>query len=280
MTAGDGRTTVVLFFSICIVIWGNSTTETRGGSRQAKAYLDEMEVSPIPNTLFTPTPATANENASLEILRLDTRLNAEQLAAQLAKAQGTSGVVSYGARNVGVYSMSAPSVSGEHRLVNSYLEGFLPYSVDNPMVPLYALAQRKQYQLDADQYEGRAEVWQSSREAYHFARGDCEDHALLLADWLIAMGEDARVVLGRYRGGGHAWVVLFKGGREYLLEATKKSGLSRTKPYPLTTLHLDYHPEFMFNRSDFWRNEGSKYTTRYASQYWKRQSHYSTSKTL
>ena len=60
------------------------------------------------------------------------------------------------------------------------------------MTPLYTLAQRKRYQLDAKQYAGRSEVWQTSRQAFFYPRGDCEDHAIALADWLIEMGEDAR----------------------------------------------------------------------------------------
>ena len=66
------------------------------------------------------------------------------------------------------------------------------------------------------------EIWQNSRQAYLHTRGDCEDHAIILADWLIALGHDARVVLGNHRGGGHAWVVLFQDGREMILEATSK----------------------------------------------------------
>ena len=75
-------------------------------------------------------------------------------------------------------------------------------------------------------------------------------------------------------GGGHAWVVLFKDNREYLLEATRKSGVSRMKAYPLAALHPDYHPRFMFNRDYFWENQGSKYTTDYSGERWVKQSRY------
>jgi hypothetical protein len=292
MSLSDGRVTVVLFFAICGVVFGNGLV---AGNRDGRPSLTPSELDPSsrPDTqLSTQSPAqkTAQSpvwsessdhferpnyaGASLDILPLDARLEGRQLAQRLATLSGREQVIPLGTRGVGIYSMSAPSVAGDHRLVNDYLEGFQPYPVTNAMLPLYALAQRKHYQLDAQQYAGRQEVWQTSREAYAFARGDCEDHALILADWLMAMGEDARVVLGDYRGGGHAWVVLFKNGKEYLLEATKKSGLTRSKPYPLASLHRDYHPQLMFNRYDFWQNQGSKYTTRYAGSAWRKQSHY------
>ena len=288
MSLSDGRVTLVLFFAICGVVLGNGllTGNREGRPLSAPSELDSSfrTVTQVPAQIPAQSPLWNDsaddpqkpnyESASLDILPLGTRLGGRQLAQRLRVLRGREQVVPWGARSVGIYSVSAPSVAGDHRLVNDYLEGFQPYVVANPMLPLYALAQRKQYQLDAQQYAGRQEVWQTSREAYAFARGDCEDHALILADWLMAMGEDARVVLGDYRGGGHAWVVLFKNGREYLLEATKKAGLTRSKPYPLASLHRDYHPQLMFNRYDFWQNQGSKYTTRYAGSQWRKQSYY------
>lgn len=172
------------------------------------------------------------------------------------------------------YTMSASGVDGKQKLVNVYLEGYEPFPVDNVMIPLLVLSQRKSYQLDSVHYFGRQDVWQSSRQAYLYSRGDCEDHALILADWLIAMGEDARVVVGSWNGEGHAWVTLFKDGQEYLLEATKKSGLGRNKPYPLAKLHTGYVPEYMFNDRYFWVNTGTKYTPRFAEIAWEKRSRF------
>ena len=172
------------------------------------------------------------------------------------------------------YAMSASGVDGKQKLVNVYLEGYEPFPVDNVMIPLLVLSQRKSYQLDSVHYFGRQDVWQSSRQAYLYSRGDCEDHALILADWLIAMGEDARVVVGSWNGEGHAWVTLFKDGQEYLLEATKKSGLGRNKPYPLAKLHTGYVPEYMFNDRYFWVNTGTKYTPRFAEIVWEKRSRF------
>lgn len=173
-----------------------------------------------------------------------------------------------------IYTMSASGVDGKQKLVNVYLEGYEPFPADNVMIPLLVLSQRKSYLLDSVHYFGRQDVWQSSRQAYLYSRGDCEDHALILADWLIAMGEDARVVVGTWDGEGHAWVSLMKDGQEYLLEATKKSGLGRNKPYPLASLHTNYVPEYMFNDRYFWVNTGTKYTPRYAEIAWEKRSRF------
>ncbi|MFY0676060.1 MAG: hypothetical protein JXR18_02130 [Neptuniibacter sp.] len=196
--------------------------------------------------------------------------NIDKMLAETSKKGGKS--FTYISIEHGAYTMSAQGIDTKQYLVNSYLEGYAPFAVDNVMTPLYALAQRKSYQLDSKQYAGRVEVWQSSKQAFFYPRGDCEDHAIILADWLIEMGEDARVVLGDVKGQGHAWVILFREGKEYILEATRKSGLSPKSTYPLASLHTDYHPKYMFNRDSFWENTGSKFTTKYSSDKWSKKS--------
>ena len=123
-------------------------------------------------------------------------------------------------------------------------------------------------------YPGRTEVWKTSRKAFYYTRGDCEAHAILLAEWLIEKGEDARVALGDYDGGGHAWVVLFKDGKEFILEATQKNWPARIKHYPLARLLPKYHPSYMFNRTTFWVNTGSNKVTQYDGYHWKEASRF------
>ncbi len=215
---------------------------------------------------------------SLNILPTGERLSDQDIQRLLKPLYNKSGSFGYSYDQIGTVTMSAQGINRSHFLVNAYLEGYKPFDVENVMMPLYVLSQRKTYMLDSKQYRGREEVWQSSRQAFLYPRGDCEDHSLALADWLIEMGEDARVVLGDMDGGGHAWVVLFKNGKEYLLEATKKRGVSPNKPYPLAKLHKDYHPTFMFNRDGFWRNTGTKYTTDYSGSHWQKMSKYRQAK--
>lgn len=211
----------------------------------------------------------------LDILPINYSLSDTDVNNMLAPAHGQNYPLIYSIDPIGIYTMSAQALDGDHYLVNTYLEGYAPFTVDNVMTPLYILSQRKTYQFDANQYAGRSDVWQSSRQAFYYPRGDCEDHAIVLADWLIEQGEDARVVLGDVEGaGGHAWVVLFKHGKEYLLEATQKDGLSATRPYPVAVLFRDYHPHYMFNREYFWVNTGTQYTTSYANNNWIQKSRY------
>lgn len=169
---------------------------------------------------------------------------------------------------------SAMGTDWRHHIVNGYLVGYRPFEAANVLEPLQVLAMRKRYQYDHLQYAGRGEIWQTSEQAFESPRGDCEDHAIALADWLIEQGEDARVVLGQYRGGGHAWVVLFRDGQTYLLEATRKQGVTGRFTYPLARFETDYHPEMMFNRDTFWANSGSRLTTDYNSSRWIRKSRY------
>ena len=175
-------------------------------------------------------------------------------------------------RNQQIFAYAKPATSNEMYFVNGYLNGFVPYKVDNMWVILQYLQTRLKYQLDEVGYKDRKEVWQTAKESYVKLRGDCEDHAILLADWLIGLGYDARVVLGSVSSKGknpvgHAWVVLLNDGNEYLLEATKKS---KWNTLPLARTQANYFPKYMFNRTDFWVNEGTTLTIQYADAKWKK----------
>ena len=169
---------------------------------------------------------------------------------------------------------SAMAVDGWHYFANSYLLGYQPFETDQIWVPLYTLVLRKQYEYDRLQYSGLQDVWQNSKQAFYATRGDCEDHAIILADWLISMGVDARVVLGKYKQQGHAWVIFFRKGRAYLLEATDKRKLRTAGAIPDAAVMVDYHPAYQFNRDKFWVNTGSPYTTRYDGKRWELRSRF------
>jgi predicted transglutaminase-like cysteine proteinase len=161
-----------------------------------------------------------------------------------------------------------------HHFVNHYLVGYAPFHTNNIWMPQYTISMRLKYQLDAQQYGGFKEVWQNSREAFINTRGDCEDHALALTDWLIEMGIDARVVLGTYKKEGHAWVVAFLDDKVFLLESTSKQKNKSWRHYPLAKFETNYHPQYMFNREYFWLNTGSRYTTRYKGNNWVKKSRF------
>lgn len=210
---------------------------------------------------------------AIRLLANGKRLDDRGLIKLLGDSAGHSAFYVYRLYGVEAAAASAQGLDRAHHFVNAYLEGYSPFAADNVFVPLSVLARKKTYMLDQLNHGGE-EVWQTSRQAYWFTRGDCEDHAIALADWLIDMGEDARVALGSHRGGGHAWVVLIKDGREYILEATRKSGLSGLKRYPLAALQPDYQPHYQFNRSRFWHNTGSPATTDYRGSHWQEKSHF------
>jgi hypothetical protein len=164
--------------------------------------------------------------------------------------------------------LTAPGLDWQQHFANSYLVGVRPFVTDNDWLPLYSLAQRKTYQTDELQYSGRMELWQNSAQAWQLLRGDCEDHAILLADWLISEGIDARVVVGKYGTEGHAWVVAFRQDQAFLLEATDKRVGKSWNHYPLASLNKNYFPELMFNRDSFWTNVGPLDNGDYQGEQW------------
>ncbi|GAA5526078.1 hypothetical protein Maes01_02672 [Microbulbifer aestuariivivens] len=169
---------------------------------------------------------------------------------------------------------SARGLDSKHHFANSYLVGFQPFTTRELWVPLYTLATRKEYQLDHLQYSGLADIWQTSRQAYYQKRGDCEDHAILLADWLINLGVDARVAMGTFKGEGHAWVVAIVNNREYLLEATSKERRSSFQAMPLAALAEGYDVEFQFNRDFFWAKRSKAATRNYRGSHWVKKSQF------
>lgn len=171
-----------------------------------------------------------------------------------------------------VKNIVALGIDKKYHIANFYLEGYAPFKTDKLWIPLQTLARKKVYQLDDLQYKGYNEIWQTSSQAFKYTRGDCEDHAIALADWLIEMGEDARVVIGKYKKVGHAWVVLFKNNKEYILEATQKRNLR--KPYLLAKYQPNYKAKMMFNREYFWYIKNEKSSMNYSSSNWIKKSTY------
>jgi hypothetical protein len=174
----------------------------------------------------------------------------------------------------GRMAVSALGTDGHHIFAPGYLVGWQPFDSNQRWIPWYAVSQRMRYLRDHHRYPGRNDVWQTGPESWSLRSGDCEDHALLLADWLINMGEDAWVVLGEYDGEGHAWVVLKRGGQAWLLEATRKFGRRALREYPLAATIAGYQPSMKFNRDALWVNEGSLHTRRYEGEAWRLAAHF------
>lgn len=97
------------------------------------------------------------------------------------------------------------------------------------------------YVSDKEQF-GRSDYWQAPEDFEKSRRGDCDCFALWTWRQLLALGLEARFVMGRAGryGGGHAWVQFSKDRKHYLLEPTMAhfgSAMPR-----LDT--LQYHPSF------------------------------------
>ncbi|MDF1630513.1 MAG: hypothetical protein P1U78_12020 [Alcanivoracaceae bacterium] len=172
------------------------------------------------------------------------------------------------------FAITAEGTFQQHHFAHGYLTDWQPFAANRSWEPWYAVAQRLSYQRDHHRYAGRLDVWQTGAESWRLGSGDCEDHALLLADWLNRQGEDARVVLGKYQGEGHAWVVIIRDQRAWLLEATRKFGRRALRQYPLASTLPDYQPAAMFNRDTLWINDGSHKTTRYDGPAWRVAAHF------
>jgi len=211
---------------------------------------DDFAASPQTRRILTP------EGHSLDEAQVETGLRARGMwGSRRSYAWQIDG------RDVAVI---AEGLDARHHFAPAYLVGYLPHAGVEPWVPLAVLASRKRYRFDHEAYGG-PDVWQTSRQAYHLPEGDCEDHAIALADWLIGLGLDARVALGTWRGGGHAWVVVLSGERTYLLEATHKQP---TRALPLAAMMPDYRPGAMFDRERYWVNTGTTLTTDYRGPAW------------
>ena len=221
---------------------------------------------PLDNLVF-------DERNYIEILSSGYQLTEKQMQSVLKEVgrQDAAFVQHYGDPP---FASSALGSDDAHHFLHAYLVGWIPFYTEHRWVPQYVVAMRMKYKRDDRLFSGKMDVWQTSQGAFIRGKGDCEDHSVLLADWLIDMGLDARVVLGDYKSRGHAWVVVLDNGEFYLLEPTSKHKSRRWRHFPLARLITDYHPRIMFNRDTYWVNTGSKFTTNYKSDAWKVTSYY------
>lgn len=180
-----------------------------------------------------------------------------------------------------IYAAVAPGTDGRFRYLNEFLEGYKPPTMllddRSRSAELLTIWQtvstgcRYTGDIGAIQYTtaGSArEIWQTARETEMLRHGDCEDSSILLADWLLSRGFEARVALGHYTGpgaGGHAWVVVRLDGEEYLLEPTQGGAGARTLP-KTSEFGSSYTPDVLFDRSALYVRQQP--TARWNGGYW------------
>lgn len=107
--------------------------------------------------------------------------------------------------------------------------------------------------------------FKTSKQAYKARLVSSEENALIMADWLITLGYDARVVVGTFKQNKHAWVLLNNLNNFYILDATN---IGKRKRFPLAATLPNYHPKYMYNHINIWINKGSSFTTNYSSDNW------------
>jgi predicted transglutaminase-like cysteine proteinase len=180
-----------------------------------------------------------------------------------------------------IYAMVAPGMDGRYRFVNEFLEGYKPpvkHLIDQSrraelMTIWQTVTAGCRYTTDIGSIQGSnaaapaREIWQTARETERLGRGDCEDSAILLTEWLLARGFEARVAAGFVTGpggGGHAWVVVRLDGTEYLLEPTEgANGAQRL--LTISEAGPRYAPLVLFDRHFFYIRPQP---TRWDGSYW------------
>jgi predicted transglutaminase-like cysteine proteinase len=263
---------IILPFLIAILLYSAQKLRTALFESEINNQIEET----LKRSNFIPEKESAKGNY-IQILQNGNKFSEQQIHSHFQNRsinEMTLGVAYWSFLNNPPVTASAFGTDYLHHFVNHYLVGYAPFQTKILWIPQYTISMRLTYQLDAQQYGGFKEVWQNSREAFINTRGDCEDHALALTDWLIEIGIDARVVLGSYKNQGHAWVVVFLESGVFLLESTSKQKNKSWRHYPLAKFEINYHPKCMFNRDYFWLNNGSSYTTLYEGNNWVKKSRF------
>lgn len=215
------------------------------------------------------------QRGEVEVLATGARVHIRQLRPLLPESgPGRWFMRSWDLDGIADAAATAPGLDGNTHFINSYLLGFKPYDMRSVWGPLSVLATQKIYELDEIQHRGRKETWQNAEQFWSNQRGDCEDHAILLADWLRMLGHEARVAGGTYKGGGHAWVVLRHNGREYVLEATEKVSRRNASGFLRAERATDYVANVMFDGRDYWVSDVRGWQRSYFAGRWTRKARF------
>lgn len=158
------------------------------------------------------------------------------------------------------YALLAVDTHQRFHYVNEYLTGFEPTAhfsnrlsrLEELLTVWKAVIKGIRYVPDSADSDPDNDAWQIAPETQKLGKGDCEDSAIYLADWLLARGFEARVCVGRCAEmGGHAWVIVRLNGKCYLLESTNSN--ADTKVLPLADeMGSRYVPEASFDRKAFY----------------------------
>lgn len=172
------------------------------------------------------------------------------------------------------YAVVATGTDGKFHYVNEFLTGYSPpavfsrnYTRIHELFTIWtAVHSHCSYTKDPGERRSQTDRWQMAAETQRIQQGDCEDSSIFLADWLTSRGFKARVALGRYGDiGGHAWVVVQLGDKDYLLESTEGRPDPENPPF-VSKVGARYLPEILFDRFTIYspRNPSQKW----GGDYW------------
>jgi hypothetical protein len=165
------------------------------------------------------------------------------------------------------FTATAMATDNKRYIANEFLQGYSPYKVTN----VWQIMDRMrdfEFLADGATVKKNRDIWLTGKEFFTHRIGDCEDYAILLADWMIKNNWDARIILGTLNNIGHAWVLLRVNEKDYILDSTKKSLFSQYRHFPLAKHKPEYKHEYMFNRSEFWSYEKKKNNSAYSKTNW------------
>ena len=170
---------------------------------------------------------------------------------------------------------------GAYHYVNDFLVGFEPparfregtHRMEEMLQIWRGVFHTCEYKSDSgsDKKLDR-DAWQTGPETLNRGVGDCDDTSILLADWLISRGFNARVAIGEAMGEGHAWVVVQHESRTYLLESTSEPPQTAEQIGVVSEFTGKYVPEILFDREAcyFWKNRKVPFDNNYFSEKWQR----------
>ena len=177
------------------------------------------------------------------------------------------------------YELLAFKLDGEICRVNELLTGWTPpvrvpkfeTRLDEMRFIWRSVIKHVRYAKDLEGLNSNLDTWQLARETWDYENGDCEDSSILLADWLLSRGFDARVVIGvTGTQEGHAWCVVNIDGITYILETTDESAPDRRLPYASRLRH-QYIPNYQFDRrSVYYLRDRAKNPRYWSEESWLR----------
>lgn len=170
------------------------------------------------------------------------------------------------------FTATAMATDNKRYIANEFLQGYSPYKVTN-VWQIMDKMRDFEFRADGALSKKNKDIWLTGKEFFTHRIGDCEDYAILLADWMIKNNWDARIILGTLNNIGHAWVLLRVNKKDYILDGTKKSLFSQYRQFPLAKHKPEYKHEYMFNRNEFWSYEKKKNNSKYSKINWIHKSH-------